>query len=167
MQKKEGQSSFIMHPSPPNKSWLRIWHAFEKQWVTPFVSTPFSFSPSYTLSSHLQIMKAIILPNPFLWLGEASTVCIFACKPHKIWANAFNKLSQDNAWKVVYSTTRLQTKILCALPRTKVYWKATKYAEKSGEIGVLLDIMSLSAVFFDVFTNKSNFLRFQFQSCYF
>ena len=116
----------------------------------------FPFSLYYS-SSHLQIMKAIMLllrQTPFydyeflVRLGTKYSLHLCMQKrPHKIWANAFNKLSQDNAWKVP------QTKILCT---AKSGSAATKYAKKSGEIGVLLDIMSLSAVFFDVFTYKSN-----------
>ena len=170
---EKSKSSFIMHLV--QKKFLkkvRIWHA--KRALVAFetseshnLSHLFPFSLYYS-SSHLQIMKAIMLllwQTPFydyeflVRLGTKYSLHLCMQKrPHKIWANAFNKLSQDNAWKVP------QTKILCT---AKSGSAATKYAKKSGEIGVLLDIMSLSAVFFDVFTNKSNFLRFQFQSCYF
>ena len=168
------EQKFFHHASSPKKvskksENMACKKSFGSFWTSEShnLSHLFPFSLYYS-SSHLQIMKAIMLllrQTPFydyeflVRLGTKYSLHLCMQKrPHKIWANAFNKLSQDNAWKVP------QTKILCT---AKSGSAATKYAKKSGEIGVLLDIMSLSAVFFDVFTNKSNFLRFQFQSCYF
>ena len=156
---QQSKSSFIMHLVQKS---FGIWHAKRALvlLLLPFFELVshtichtfflFPILPSFSRSSHLQIMKAIMLllrQTPFydyeflVRLGTKYSLHLCMQKrPHKIWANAFNKLSQDNAWKVP------QTKILCT---AKSGSAATKYAKKSGEIGVLLDIMSLSAVFFN------------------
>ena len=120
-------------------------HLFPFPYTTKLLS---QFTPT-NYESHNVTTTA----NPFLWLwvlggGGAGTkyslhLCMQTVRPHKIWANAFNKLSQDNTWKVPRKPK------YCALSLVFCWKAATKYAKKSGEIGVLLDIMSLSAVFFN------------------
>ena len=162
---QQSKSSFIMHLVQKS---FGIWHAKRALvlLLLPFLELAshtichtfflFPILPSFSRSSHLQIMKAIMLllrqtpfyDYEFLVVAGAGTkyslhLCMQTVRPHKIWANAFNKLSQDNAWKVPRKPK------YCALSLVFCWKAATKYAKKSGEIGVLLDIMSLSAVFFN------------------
>ena len=117
------EQKFFHHASSPKKvskksENMACKKSFGSFWTSEShnLSHLFPFSLYYS-SSHLQIMKAIMLllrQTPFydyeflVRLGTKYSLHLCMQKrPHKIWANAFNKLSQDNAWKVP------QTKILC------------------------------------------------------